>query len=184
MTCPSCGTIASEGAERCPRCGGSLEIPANRPTIPTPVLRAPTRRGELAQQAAGIVGVALVRPKPDKDTAAVPAPPGPSEPRRPAPARPAPAKAPTPAPPSASAGTPLLLQPPPPASGDPGATASFPLPLEPSTVPSGAPAEASRVAEPTRAGDDEDRRRLVVPASERPWPPPPGPWKGHRTSES
>ena len=92
MTCPSCGTIAAGGAERCPRCGGSLALPTNPPATPLPVLRAPTRRGELAQRAKGIVGVVLA-PKGDAAQPA-PSPARPTPEPGPRPGQPAPRPAP------------------------------------------------------------------------------------------
>jgi hypothetical protein len=64
MTCPSCGRIAGAGLERCPSCNSSLAIPTDRPEVPTPIVRAPTNRGELAQRAAGIFAQSLVPSRP------------------------------------------------------------------------------------------------------------------------
>jgi hypothetical protein len=85
MTCPSCGTIANDAdAERCRRCGARLARPDRQPDFPLPVLRAPTRRGEAAQRAAGIVPQVLAKPKaapaPAPSPAGVTAPAGPPEP--------------------------------------------------------------------------------------------------------
>jgi hypothetical protein len=80
MTCPSCGRIAGAGLERCPSCNSSLAIPTDRPEIPTPIVRAPTNRGELAQRAAGIFARSLVPPRPggspEQPWAGAAAPPG------------------------------------------------------------------------------------------------------------
>jgi len=72
MTCPSCGTIAPEGAERCGRCRGLLQVPEHQPDFPIPVLRAQTKRGEAAQRAAGIVPTVLAKPSPPRLPATLP----------------------------------------------------------------------------------------------------------------
>lgn len=66
MTCPSCGTIVNDDAERCVRCGSLVTLPEREPDFAIPVLRAPTNRGVAAQLAAGIVGQALARPTPPR----------------------------------------------------------------------------------------------------------------------
>ena len=66
MTCPRCGTIAPDGAERCGRCRADLAVSADRPDFPIPVVRAPTRRGEAAQRAAGVIPQRLAKPAPPR----------------------------------------------------------------------------------------------------------------------
>ena len=64
MLCPRCGTVAAGHPVECARCGGSLARPDLGEAAEPPVPRAPTRRGELAQEAAGVVPQILARPSP------------------------------------------------------------------------------------------------------------------------
>jgi hypothetical protein len=116
MTCPSCGRIAGAGFERCPHCGSSLQIPVNRPDVPTPIVRAPTNRGELAQRAAGILATSLVprRPAPEGVAPTRPAEPvvlGPVPPAPPPVGEPVPYLSPAPPAPPAAAPAPGTYSP-------------------------------------------------------------------------
>ena len=87
MVCPSCGTISSEGLQRCPRCRSSLARPRSQPDFPIPVVRAPTHRGLAAQRAAGITTQVLAKPTPARDASGptletAPSPPGSGRPTR------------------------------------------------------------------------------------------------------
>jgi hypothetical protein len=196
MTCPSCGTIAAEDLERCKRCGASLAPPERQPDFPVPVPRSPTARGALAQRAAGVVPQVLARPKTETPEPAVGAPHSPQAPAAPAPA---------PAAPGAGA-TPAFAVPPPPpplAGGYPPVPADASAadhtlarpsepgrglapPVDPTAV---LPAESARAEPPEVVGArDEGRPRRgddPRPRLDAPWPPPPGPWSGRRsTTES
>lgn len=254
MTCPSCGRIAAAGLERCPSCHSSLAIPADRPDTPTPIVRAPTNRGELAQRARGIFAKSLVpRPPgevPDPGATGRPTllPPPPPPPAltvgEPPPAPPVlpvppgryhdPALAPSMAPhdsettafsptaitPTAlsptvvnpTAVTPTVVNPTavtpagvpsvaaPQAAADPAGWATQPPPAlatDPTAVIGALPPVEVTAAYPVTAAGPRDRHdpgreedpteerlRPVRPGVDAPWPPPPGPWSGRRTSES
>jgi hypothetical protein len=178
MICPRCGTIAAGQSPCCSRCGGEWSRgPAPGADLAEPPIpRAPTRRGELAQKAAGIVPQILARPKPRPEVAPQPPPPSPPAPGGPpsgwtAPgpwAPPAPWTPPlpptSPAPPPlwAPPGAPVAPNAPPDPQGPPASSAPSPA------APVG-PSAPTPAAEPTAAG--------TAPEGAGSWPPPPAAWE-------
>jgi hypothetical protein len=68
MICPRCGTLQPQEVDRCARCGGIVAAPPQVDDIALPVVGSPTRRGQLAQQAAGLVITKpYIRPTPPRE---------------------------------------------------------------------------------------------------------------------
>jgi hypothetical protein len=131
MICPRCGTVAAGQGATCSRCGRLWDRdPAPSAAAPEPpVPRAPTYRGELAQQAAGIVTKVLARPK---------APPAPVVVTGPQPG--APGSMPAHGPPVAPPGATAPYGPPPNAPyGTPASPTTAPLGVAPGGVAGAAP---------------------------------------------
>ncbi|MDQ2726123.1 MAG: hypothetical protein M3Y36_11610, partial [Actinomycetota bacterium] len=103
MFCPRCGITQAENQERCGRCAGLLARPERRPLPPLREVASPTRRGELAQRASGVVVPPRPRRRPDPAPAVPPALGGPVASPRPPTPYPAPV---TPAVTAAQAGAP------------------------------------------------------------------------------
>jgi Interferon-induced transmembrane protein len=182
MVCPRCGTVAAGQVTNCARCGGTLTRPATEPGPEPPVPRAPTRRGELAQQAAGIVPTVLVRPRPapaaspDGPTTGSPPPASidaplttpTTPPPGPADTQPVPAPGPT-SPPDPSWPPPATWEPPPPATWEPAPAGGWappsspPLP-GPASVSGAAPVATPAAVEPAPAAPTPSPAAPVPPA--------------------
>jgi hypothetical protein len=184
MTCPSCGTIAAGGVERCPRCRGSLAVPTHQPSTPIPVVRAPTNRGELSQRAAGIVAVSLVPPPAGGQPAPIASAPRPAAIGGPAPAPaprplgtpPSPAPAPY-VPPARYAGHAPVSAPYPPAVFQ-----SPPAPSETNSTPAPQATWAQQPPPPPAYPAPQPQAQLPPPAYAPPVYTPPDAAAAHRAS--
>lgn len=210
MMCPCCATIAGDGAERCSRCNGLLARP-DQPDTPIPVLRAPTRRGEAIQRAAGVVTTVLAGASRATATSQAPAPALATTPMATGPASPMSQGLVSAVPGTAasvgtatSAGTvaasPALSVPTPasraPASTGPASAGGlFSVPPPPPALPSAGAdptlaiehpgsADVTTVIHGRRPEDATEETRVSPRPGAEAWPPPPGTWSGRRAPGS